>query len=149
MCGGKRKHIIFISLFSWSIVAPAVWYASKVITMLMFLWLAKRWPRLMVYWESIDRRISAYNTRGGGDDGDEQKNHHFHRLIKFTTIIIFALFFGIYIHTYIQYISIKLFRFKSFLMYFHKEGVVLFHKYILYYVYLFLLNILKLNTRWL
>lgn len=45
----------------------------------------------MVYWESIDKRIPLYND---DDQDNNAKNKQFHRIIRNTAAIIFALFFG-------------------------------------------------------
>lgn len=41
---------------------PVVWFSSKIYVILSLLSLARRWPKLMSYWEQIEMDLPVYTS---------------------------------------------------------------------------------------
>lgn len=67
-------------IYSCSETDPIVWFSTKFMVLLYFLWLAKKWPALMIEWDRIEQSLPTYI--------EKSKNSAFFNRIKFYTIMI-------------------------------------------------------------
>lgn len=91
--------------FSTSFIEPLIWFGSKFVIILYFIWMAKRWPKLMNYWERVERHLPRHESH--------RKNFLFFKEIRFHTIAISVTLLGESLHAS-QKVSSGLFVFLIF-----------------------------------
>lgn len=71
-----------------SFAEPTIWFLSKLVILVYFVNLARKWPNLMQHWQNVEKNVPAYS----GVDG--RKNRKFYKQITFYTVTISVLIFG-------------------------------------------------------
>lgn len=75
-----------ITFFRFTFAEPIIWFLSKLVILIYFINLARKWPNLMRYWQKIEKNVPAYSG--------VKRNWIFYNEIKFYTVTISVLIFG-------------------------------------------------------
>lgn len=74
------------TIFHFTFPEPIIWFLSKLVILIYFINLARKWPDLMQYWQNIEKNVPAYSG--------VKRNWMFYNEIKFYTVTISVLIFG-------------------------------------------------------